>query len=1119
MPEPLPRYLLHLADAPVVERLDDAAPGSWPLARRDAALLAWLALRGPTPRAQLAVLLWPDSGEEAARNSLRQRLFQLRKLTGSELVQGQAQLRLATNVQHDLTEAEEILGQITVPECPQFDDWLREQREQRAQLRLRSLVQQADALEQAGEYAAAVPVAQAVLRHDQSNEEAHRRLMRVQYLSGDRVGALLAFDRLEQWLKHEVGTRPAPETLALLQTIERSDTEAATAPAPAYRAVPASMMRPPLMVGRQREWHALLSALAANAVPAVTGEAGMGKTRLLQALVVRRSGTVMASARPGDMGVPLSSATRLLRRISEWAAQHGASNRPAGDAPGDTPAGRADSKTLSVLQAPPSLATALQAVPGLLTLMMDDLHFADPASLDLLLALADGATPALRWVLAWRDADAGSPLQALRDTLADAGRLHPIAIHPLSAPELAELIDSLALPGVAGAAIAPALHRHSGGNPMFALETLKQAWADQSLAELSAEGAKLPRPPSVGRLIERRLQQLSAGALTLARVAAIAGVDFDIALAEAVLATPALQLADALNELEAAHLMHDAQFVHDLVFDAVRAGIPAAIARHTQAQVAAWLERPERAPAPEPARIAQHWLDAAQPLRALPWLQRAAEHAARALRVREQCEFLQTQSRIEADAGQVDAAFVSQLQAAEVYCDSVSRDALADSQCDRLDVLAHTPAQQVQATLQRAHLIIHRGDLQAGEALAREALWLSEASAEPALTVRSRDKLATALIMQDRPAQALEYCQGNIAWVDAHGDTAERGELHGNLAVLYDNLGRVADALVHHQQAIALAREAHDDSNLATLLCNLACNRTDAGRLPAASALLLESFQLITQHEGFGGSSGNTCAMLAMCCGHEGAYADALQWCERAQALMNAHLPGYVGICLAHRANVWGHLGQWARMRQEVQAIEALPAPTLTIQVRTCLLRHLLGLQAGRTTGHELDQALALIEGKGRPDLRLPIQIAQARCAAPAQGLMQLQQVIDEARALGHLGTEMSAHIAACDLLARGDAPPAAAKLHSDAALVLASEHRPVSLYRAELWLHAGRALDAAGQDAQAHALWTEGAAWVSELAQRQVPAEFRPSFLQRNLVNAQLLQLAKRHAERQTAG
>jgi hypothetical protein len=50
---------------------------SWPLTGKDAALLAWLAVEGPTPRERLARLLWPESDDATARNALRQRIFDL----------------------------------------------------------------------------------------------------------------------------------------------------------------------------------------------------------------------------------------------------------------------------------------------------------------------------------------------------------------------------------------------------------------------------------------------------------------------------------------------------------------------------------------------------------------------------------------------------------------------------------------------------------------------------------------------------------------------------------------------------------------------------------------------------------------------------------------------------------------------------------------------------------------------------------------------------------------------------------------------------------------------------------------------------------------------------------
>ena len=82
---------LRLAGAPAVE----VAQRTVPLQPVDAALLAWLALRGATPRGRLAELLWPGSEAEAARGALRQRLYKLRQSLGVDLVAGTQTLALA----------------------------------------------------------------------------------------------------------------------------------------------------------------------------------------------------------------------------------------------------------------------------------------------------------------------------------------------------------------------------------------------------------------------------------------------------------------------------------------------------------------------------------------------------------------------------------------------------------------------------------------------------------------------------------------------------------------------------------------------------------------------------------------------------------------------------------------------------------------------------------------------------------------------------------------------------------------------------------------------------------------------------------------------------------------
>ena len=103
---------------------------------------------------------------------------------------------------------------------------------------------------------------------------------------------------------------------------------------------------------------------------------------------------------------------------------------------------------------------------------LDDLHFADAASLQMLQALLDEGGGSLHWALAYRPAEAGSALQALHAGLLEHAQLQPVLLAPLDIDAVAALVDSLGLEGIQGAALAPGLWRRTGGNPLFVLETV-----------------------------------------------------------------------------------------------------------------------------------------------------------------------------------------------------------------------------------------------------------------------------------------------------------------------------------------------------------------------------------------------------------------------------------------------------------------------------------------------------------------------------------------------------------------------------------------------------------------------------------------------------------------------
>jgi hypothetical protein len=150
---------------------------------------------------------------------------------------------------------------------------------------------------------------------------------------------------------------------------------------------------------------------------------------------------------------------------------------------------------------------------------------------------------------------------------------------------------------------------------MFLLETLKLMLAPvpASAAAAGSPRRRLPTASNVAHLIGQRIERLSPMAVKLARCAAIAGADFSADLAAHVLGLRAIDLSDAWSELDAAQVLRDGAFAHDLIFEAARGSVPAPIARQLHARWPAISRRGGRAGARR-----QHWRDAGERLKACP---------------------------------------------------------------------------------------------------------------------------------------------------------------------------------------------------------------------------------------------------------------------------------------------------------------------------------------------------------------------------------------------------------------------------------------------------------------------------------------------------------------------
>ncbi|HEY6513318.1 MAG TPA: BTAD domain-containing putative transcriptional regulator [Burkholderiaceae bacterium] len=1086
---------LRLSAAPHFDPDDGVARA---LALLDAALLAWLALEGPTPRARLAQLLWPDKDAEAARNSLRQRLFQLRKQLGADLVGGSTTLALADGVTHDLDDADGVLGATAADDLApgEFALWLEQQRARRRDRVRRSLVELAEMAERANDFDDALTHARELLALEPLSEEAHRRVMRQHYLAGDRAAALLAFDRCEQLLKDEVGARPSAETLALLHTIERSmEPDGAALPMRA----PAAVLRPPRLVGRSVELAAASQAWASQRAFCLEGEPGLGKSRLLQEIAAQRGQVLSVQARPGDHVVPYATLSRLLQAIARHPALAAA------------PSARATAAEHAALMGQASVTPQAagrwveRAISGgIEAILIDDLHFADDASLDWLLEWLRGTeAPLPCWGFARRPNEGSASLVQFVDALLQAHRLDPVALRPLTREQLAELLASLGIESLRAPEFVAALHRHSGGNPLFALETLRHAWAQSGLA-----GQPLPRPINVTRTIERRVMRLSPAAVRIARCAAVAGTDFSIDLAAKVLASPVIDLADAWNELEQAHVFVDGAFAHDLIFEAVRASLPQAIARHLHGEVARHLEQRPHAP---PAAIAEHWLAAQAVQQALPFLHRAGEAAAAQRRFGEAAATYEREARLRLQCGDAQGAYLAAqaLRKAAFQLDLAHR---TDAALDLLDQAASTPQQRAFACAERAIVHVHRGAMADAERAVEAGLQALGNVVDPAVRSMLLQHLAAVRLWQNRAADANDLLRSIERDVADSGSPESQIEFAQALAVVQEHLDLPVDAARWHRRAADLSLAHGDVPRAAQCMLNLALGHRDAGRLDLALAGVEEAQRLLTSlPEGeIPYSSLDTNFGLVL--RDLGRLGESIEWLDRAIERGRVHMPGWVANFHAHRAQTWLYMGQFARAQQDLDAAGAISAPPLA-RSRCDLVRALMLCMRGLDATAVLEAAQAHLGAGARALMRQRLALARCVILEPAEALAVAGEVLDAATVSQRPGLVIAARARMCQAALRlGHASEAAR--HARHLAAIDANTGSDDLYRGEIWLTAVQALMPL-DPAHGLALLQGAVSWVRERAAHHVPEAARDSFLHRNPFNRELLALSARLAPR----
>ena len=1101
-----------------------------PLDRRSAGLLAVLALDGPTPRSRLAGLLWPDSPEDAARANLRQRLKRLRTALGDELVVPDDILRLRPDVLVDAVQLEslaftgeynaalklegELLSGFDFDDSPELEEWLIAARERLETARREALSAEAARLEEAGDSSAALRFALELLELDPLSEEAHRQVMRLHALRGDRGNALRTFERCRAVLREELGLEPLPETLELARVIEEGTPLSAGLP-PSTGAsrpvIPTSVLRPPQLVGREHEWATLEAAWNARQVMIVRGQPGAGKTRLVLDVLRSHGEYAFFEGRPGDESVSYAALSRGLQTVLDgfplhlevWERRELSRLVPSLQ-PDPPPPIASDADKLRFLEAVGQVLERLSD-HGVQAVAADDLQFMDNASFEAVLYLSARLTSStLRLILSYRNGELGPDAESRLQESLQTGRSVIVHLQPLERDAVHQLIESLGVPDAL--ALTERLHQHAGGNPMFVLETVK------TLFETNAFGAglpeRLPLPDRIQAVIRRRLDRLSPAALRVARVAAVAGTEFSTALAAHVLDAHPLDLAEPISQLEAAQVMTGNRFAHDLIFESALAGVPNTIRSFIHHRVAQYLENTMHLETVQhdPERLAHHWLGAGDEARAVPALIAAGKRQQAQFELVRSAETLEHAGSILERLGRPSEAF----QAYHAALESRGKFDLGETRqrtIDRVIQLAVTPTERALAWRDQAALLSEQTRYEAAVEAATQARDHALEAGDQATVLHTLIGLALALGEAYRNQESFELFMQARDLAEQLGDKQQLAECESSMAVLLDRLDRQREALEYHRRPIEHYRVVGDIRNLTESLASLA-GAWNAFGLDQNAIVCLDEARALLPRLGEDRDVQllvmlNRTAVLTQLC----RFSEALELIGPLEQLEATYPGQHRHHIRQFKLELFIHLGQIEAAQAVIAEVKRTPDLPTVRRLYTLLLESLIAPGA-----HNLPlvlEAESLLSGR-RPLARTRLNLAKIPCLPAAEAVVFGRGCIEAG-----LQSEMENLVLTAEtrsvpgLLELGRAEEALAL--SQRAMQRWQTITPLLAYPGEILLNHHRALEAVQHpDMHSHLEFT--LAWVLNIADQHVPAEYREDFLTQNHWNRLILGAAKQY-------
>ncbi len=531
-----------------------------------------------------------------------------------------------------------------------YEEWAMAARERWRERQLALSSDLSECLALKGRYADAIETCKHALALDGYREDLHRRLMLYHYCAGEQNLSLRAFRSYARMLREELGAAPSAELVRLKDQVEGRDVPGVDArrryPKPRRPLrLPYSLSRAHF-VGRDGEYGLLAERMrevsAGNgSTIAVEGEAGIGKTRLAEEFLgyAHSRGVRVLRGRcyERELGPPLEPVMDALGQVENSA-----------DILSEMSEDYEQNPDRSWNDKPHGAARVYQELTGKLiresrdeglALFIDDLQWADPATLEFLSYMAKRISgERVLLVLTYRR-EQSPELSGWLERLAERRAVTTLSLDRLTLEDVNQLLLRLSSRSFADlSSLAEFVYRESEGNPFYAVEYLR--WLIESGAveidsrrrisglksEVLLENAL---PSGVRALIRARFGELNEDARELLEVAAVIGRSFDLGLLCGAAGLGEIEAFTKIKPLMGSGLIVETSremkyhFSHDKLRQALYEDIESPQRRMMHLQVAKALEEGGC----EPAELAHHYMRAEDWRPALENLVRAARKA------------------------------------------------------------------------------------------------------------------------------------------------------------------------------------------------------------------------------------------------------------------------------------------------------------------------------------------------------------------------------------------------------------------------------------------------------------------------------------------------------------